>query len=88
MSLVTVQFSKQIKLTLPESLGQALGLQEGDQVEIWRYGQGLWLHPLKKLPFPGSLTNLTHIIPSNQPVGSVDLEPYTNRYNYEQLSGR
>jgi hypothetical protein len=77
--MVTVQFSKRKELVLPESLGHALGLCEGDRVEVQRQGSILWFWRRTRERSPGPLTDLTRIVSSSRPVGSVDVDSYMDR---------
>ena len=86
--MVTVRFSKREDLILPESLGRDLGLREGDRVEVQRQDNVLWFQRRDVEPSPGPLTDLTRIVSSSQPVGSVDVERYMDRHGYEQIYGR
>jgi len=85
--MVTVQFSKREELILPEPLGRALGLCEGDRVEVQRQGSILWLRRRTRERSPGPLTDLTRIVSSSRPVGSVDVDSYTDKHGYEQVHG-
>lgn len=86
--MVTVRFSKRKELILPESLGRDLGLREGDRVEVQRQDNVLWFQRRDVEPSPGPLTDLTRIVSSSRPIGSVDVERYTDRHGYEQIYGR
>ena len=81
--MVTVQLSKDEKLILPESLGRSLGLREGDRVEVRRHVAGhsdvLWLQHKEMPNALGPLTDLSKIISSSRPVGSVDVEQIVNK---------
>lgn len=86
--MVTVRFSKKEELILPESLGRALGLREGDRVEVQQQDNILRFQRRDAVPSLGPLTDLTRIVSSSQPVGSVDVERYMDRHGYEQVYGR
>jgi len=86
--MVTVRFSKKEELILPESLGRALGLREGDRVEVQQQDNTLRFQRRDAVPSPGPLTDLTSIVSSSQPVGSVDVERYMDKHGYEQVYGR
>jgi len=86
--MVTVRFSKREELILPESLGRDLGLREGDRVEVQRQDNVLWFQRRDVEPSPGPLTDLTRIVSSSQPVGTVELERYMDQHGYEQIHGR
>jgi hypothetical protein len=86
--MVTVRFSKGEELILPESLGQVLGLHEGDRVEVQRQDNILRFQRRDVVPSPGPLTDLTRIVSSSRPVGSVDVERYMDQHGYEQVYGR
>ena len=86
--MVTVRFSKKEELILPESLGRVLGLREGDRVEVQRQGNILRFQRRDVVPSPGPLTDLTRIVSSSRPAGSVDVERYMDRHGYEQIDGR
>lgn len=86
--MVTVRFSKKQELVLPESLGQALGLQEGDRVEIQPHDDVLRFQRRDAVHPPGPLTDLAQIVTSSRPVGSVDVERAMDRHGYEQVNGR
>jgi bifunctional DNA-binding transcriptional regulator/antitoxin component of YhaV-PrlF toxin-antitoxin module len=72
--MVTVELSKDEKLVLPESLGRSLGLREGDRVEVRRQDDVLWLQRKEMSDILGPLTDLSRIVSSSRPVGSVDVE--------------
>jgi len=86
--MVTIRFSKREELILPESLGRALGLREGDHVEVQRQDNILWFRRRDRIRLPGPLTDLAGIVSSSQPVGSVDVERYMDKHGYEQIYGR
>lgn len=86
--MVTIKFSKRQFLILPESLGQLLGLREGDRVEVQRQDQVLQLSRQKQSQQTGSLTDLARIITSSRPVGSVDMETIMDKHGYEQIYDR
>jgi bifunctional DNA-binding transcriptional regulator/antitoxin component of YhaV-PrlF toxin-antitoxin module len=81
--MVTVRFSKREELILPESLGRALGLREGDRVEVQRQDNLLRFQRRDAKPSPGPLTELTRIVSSSRPVGSVDVERYMDQHGAE-----
>ena len=86
--MVVVRFSKKKELIVPESLGQALGLREGDCVEVQRQDDVLWFQRRETLRSTGPLTDLARIVSSSRPVGSVDVERYMDRHGYEQVYAR
>ena len=86
--MVTVRFSKREELILPESLGRDLGLREGDRVEVQRQDNVLWFQRRDVELSSGPLTDLTRIVSSSRPVGSVDVERYMDQHGYEQIYGR
>ena len=86
--MVTVRFSKREELILPESLGRDLGLREGDRVEVQRQDNVLWFQRRDAELSSGPLTDLTRIVSSSRPVGSVDVERYMDQHGYEQIYGR
>jgi hypothetical protein len=86
--MVTVRFSKREEMILPESLGRDLGLREGDRVEVQRQDNMLRLQRRNVELSPGPLTDLTRIVSSSRPVGSVDVERYMEQHGYEQIYGR
>lgn len=86
--MVTVKLSKDEKLVLPESLGRSLGLREGDQVEVRRRNNVLWLRRKESLGDLEPLTDLSKIVSSSRPVGSVDVEQVMDKHGYEQLDER
>jgi bifunctional DNA-binding transcriptional regulator/antitoxin component of YhaV-PrlF toxin-antitoxin module len=86
--MVTVQLSKDEKLILPESLGRSLGLCEGDRVEVRREDGVLWLHRKEMSDALGPLTDLSRIVSSTYPVGSVDVEKIMDKHGYEQFDER
>ena len=86
--MVTVRLSKDEKLTLPESLGRRLGLREGDCVEIRRQDGILWLQRKETLDTLGPLTELSTIVSTSRPVGSVDVERIMDKHGYEQINER
>ena len=77
--MVTVQLSKDERLILPESLGRSLGLREGDRVEVRRQDGVLWLQRKEMSNVPGPLTDLSRIVSSSRPVGSVDVEKIVDK---------
>lgn len=85
--MVTVRFSKREYLILPESLGRTLGLREGDRVEVQRQDNTLQLRRGDVVRSPGPLTDLSRIVSSSRPVGSVDVERFMDEHGYEQIYG-
>ena len=81
--MTTVRFSKGEDLILPESLGRALGLHEGDHVDVQRQGSTLWVQHRDVVHSPGPLTDLARIVSSSRPVGSVNVKVYTDKRGYE-----
>ena len=86
--MVTVQLSKDEAVVLPESLGRRLGLREGDRVEVRREDGVLWLQPQETSDVLGPLTDLSRIVSSSRPVGSVDVEKIMANRGYEQIDER
>jgi len=86
--MVTVRFSKNQELILPESLGKTLGLREGDRVEVQRQDDVLRIHRKQTVQSLGPLTDLARIVSSSRPVGSVDVARYMDKHGYEQVNGR
>lgn len=86
--MITVQLSKGEELVLPESLGRSLGLCEGDRIEVRRQDNVLWLRRKDTAQPPGPLTDLTRIVSSSRPPGSVDLDETMDKHGYEQTCGR
>ena len=86
--MVTIELSKEEKLILPESLGRSLGLREGDQVEVRRQNHVLWFQRKERLSDLGPLTDLSKIVSSSRPVGSVDVEDLMDKHGYEQIDER
>lgn len=82
--MVEVQFSDHKEIILPESLGRALGLHEGDRVEVKRQDNVLCFRRWNTTSIPGPLTDLARIISSSRPPGSVDVDQYMNKHGYEQ----
>ncbi len=85
MGTIEIKFSKKPLLVLPESLGRALGLREGDRVEVQRQDRTLQLSRRTQSQHTGSLTDLARIITSTRPVGSVDIEALMDKHGYEQI---
>ncbi len=91
--MVTVRFSKSKELILPRSLGESLGLREGDRVQVQRQDDVLRLHRgsptagIDSTFSPGPLTDLAKVISSSHSVGSVNIEQYMNKHGYEQVYG-
>jgi bifunctional DNA-binding transcriptional regulator/antitoxin component of YhaV-PrlF toxin-antitoxin module len=83
--MVIVQLSQDQKLILPESLGRRLGLREGDRVEVRRQDDVLWLQRKEMPEFLGPLTDLSRIVSSSRPVGSVDVREIMDKQGYEQV---
>ena len=65
---------------LPESLGQSLGLRQGDRVEVHRQDNVLWIRPQDTVDPPGPLTDLVYIVSSSLPPNSVDVQEAMNRH--------
>ena len=86
--MVTVELSKEEKLVLPESLGRSLGLREGDRVEVRRQNDVLWFQRKERLNDLGPLTELSKIVSSSRPIGSVDVEAFMDKHGYEQINER
>jgi antitoxin component of MazEF toxin-antitoxin module len=86
--MITVQFSKGKELVLPESLGHALGLREGDRVQVQRQDSVLWFRRRDTVQPPGPLTDLCRIVSSSLPVNSVDVDAYMDKHGCEQVYGR
>jgi hypothetical protein len=86
--MVTVLFSKAKELVLPESLGESLGLRNGDQVEVRRQDNILWFQRKESLETVGPLTDLAGFISTTRPVGSVDVKKMMEKRGYEQVDGR
>ena len=86
--MVKVQFSKQNQLILPEPLGRALGLDEGDRVKVRREDNVLCVRRWDPAHVPGPLTDLARIVSSSQPPGSVDADSYLEAHGYEQFESR
>jgi len=86
--MITVRLSKDEKLTLPESLGRSLGLREGDRVEIRRQDGILWLQRKEPLGTLGPLTELSQIVSTSRPIGSVDVKQVMDKHDYEQFDER
>ena len=89
--MVTVRFSKNKDLILPRSLGETLGLREGDRVQVQRQDDVLRLQRRATTSgrdttlSPGPLTNFAKIISSSRLVGSVNVEAYMDKHGYEQV---
>ena len=86
--MITIELSKEEKLVLPESLGRSLGLREGDQVEVRRQNDVLWFQRKERLSDLGPLTDLSEIVSSSRPVGSIDVEAMMDKHGYEQIDER
>jgi bifunctional DNA-binding transcriptional regulator/antitoxin component of YhaV-PrlF toxin-antitoxin module len=86
--MVKVQFSKQNELILPEPLGRALGLSEGDRVEVRRQDNVLCFRRWEPDQLPGPLTDLAQIISSSRLPGSVDVDALLDKHGYEQVNER
>jgi len=86
--MIKVQFSNQNELILPEPIGRALGLHEGDRVEVRRQDNILCFRRWDPANLPGPLTDLAQIISSSRPRGSVDVDAYMDKHGYEQLDER
>jgi bifunctional DNA-binding transcriptional regulator/antitoxin component of YhaV-PrlF toxin-antitoxin module len=86
--MVTVQLSNREELVLPESLGRTLGLRQGDRVEVRRQDNVLWLRHKGTIQSLGPLTDLSRIVSSTRPPGSVDVEEIMKKHGYEQIDGR
>ena len=86
--MVTVELSKEEKLVLPESLGRSLGLRQGDRVEVRRQNDVLWFQRKERLSDLGPLTDLSKIVSSSRPIGSVDIEAVMDKHGYEQIDER
>jgi hypothetical protein len=86
--MITVLFSKEKELVLPESLGQSLGLRQGDQVQVRRQDNVLWFQRKEQIENVGPLTDLANIISTSRPAGSVDVEKVLEKRGYEQVDER
>jgi bifunctional DNA-binding transcriptional regulator/antitoxin component of YhaV-PrlF toxin-antitoxin module len=86
--MVKIQFSNQNDLVLPEPLGRALGLHEGDRVEVRRQDNVLCLCRWDPAYVPSPLTDLARIISSSRLSGSVDVDAYLDKHGYEQINER
>ncbi len=86
--MITVRFSNRRELILPESLGKALGLREGDRIQVERHDDVLELCHHEKTSSSGPLTELSEIVSSSRPVGSVDVETHMDKHGYEQIYAR
>ncbi|MGD8245726.1 MAG: hypothetical protein PVI63_11090 [Anaerolineae bacterium] len=86
--MITVRFSNRRELILPESLGRTLGLCEGDRIEVERHDDVLELRRREAILSPGPLTELSEIVSSSRPVGSVDVESHMDKHGYEQIHAR
>jgi len=86
--MVRVRFSKNEELILPGWLGESLGLHEGERVQVQRQENVLWIRREETVRSPGPLTDLSRIVSSSRPVGSVDVGRYMGRHGYEQMDGR
>jgi bifunctional DNA-binding transcriptional regulator/antitoxin component of YhaV-PrlF toxin-antitoxin module len=86
--MVRVQFSNHNELILPDTLGRALGLHEGDRVEVRRQDNTLCLRRCDPAHLLGPLTDLARIISSSRPPGSVDIDALMDKHGYEQVKER
>jgi bifunctional DNA-binding transcriptional regulator/antitoxin component of YhaV-PrlF toxin-antitoxin module len=86
--MVKVRIYQEDYVSMPESLGRKLGLQDGDQVELIRNGESIALRLCRQLLPPPPLTDLSKIISSSLPPGSVDVETVMDNHGYEQIYGR
>jgi bifunctional DNA-binding transcriptional regulator/antitoxin component of YhaV-PrlF toxin-antitoxin module len=86
--MVKVQFSNPNELILPEPLGRALGLHEGDRVEVRRQDNILCFRRWDPAHLPGPLADLARIISSSRPPGSIDVDAYMSKHGYEQVDER
>jgi bifunctional DNA-binding transcriptional regulator/antitoxin component of YhaV-PrlF toxin-antitoxin module len=86
--MITVRFSDRRELVLPESLGRTLGLRDGDRIEVERHNDVLELRRHEAMSSSGPLTELSEIVSSSRPVGSVDVESIMDKHGYEQIYAR
>jgi len=86
--MLTIQFSPKEELILPRSLGLALGLREGERMDVQPRDGFLWFRRLPAKPTTRPLTDLANIITTSLPVGSVDIEMIMDKHGYEQIDGR
>jgi YD repeat-containing protein len=86
--MVTVRFSKNQELVLPESLGKTSELREGNRVEVQRQDDVLTIERKEAARSPGPLTDLAGIISSSRPVGSADVEKYMDKHGDESVNDR
>jgi hypothetical protein len=86
--MLTIQFSPKEELILPRSLGLALGLREGERVDVQPRDGFLWFRRLPAKLAARPLTDLANIITTSLPVGSVDIEMTMDKHGYEQIDGR
>ena len=70
------------------TLGGALGLNEGDRVEVSREDNVLCVRRWDPGHVLGPLTDLARIVSSSQPPGSVDVDSFMDKHGYEQLGAR
>jgi bifunctional DNA-binding transcriptional regulator/antitoxin component of YhaV-PrlF toxin-antitoxin module len=86
--MIKVQFSNQDELILPKPLGRALGLHEGDRVDVRRQDNILCFRRWDPAHLPGPLTDLARIISSSRSPGSIDVDAYMDKHGYEQVNER
>ena len=81
--MIKVRLSEKREIVLPKSLGETLGLEDGDYVEVDRTDDPLQVQRRTERT-PGPLTDLSQIVTSSRPVGSVDVDRVMDKHGYEQ----
>lgn len=82
---VTVKVWDRSYLNIPEGLSKQLHLVDGDEVEVFRWGNVIALKKRHRTAHPRRLRDLAGIIKSSRPRASVDVSQYMTRKGYEYL---
>jgi len=81
--MIKVRLSDKREIVLPKSVGETLGLEDGDYVELDRTDDSLQVQR-RTDGAPGPLTDLSQIVTSTRPIGTVDVERVMDKHGYEQ----
>ena len=84
--MVTVRVSDETDLQIPRRLSDELSLCDGDQVELVRRGDVVILQRVGSAESTRPLRELSGLVKSSRPPGSVDVSEYMDRRGYEYLS--
>lgn len=82
---VTVKVWDRPYLNIPETLSKQLRLVDGDEVEVFRWGNVIALKKRHRTTSPKRLRDLAGLIKSSKAKASVDVSQYMTRKGYEFL---